>query len=257
METELTIARTLQGQCDTERAADSAVVLTHTSPEWSGKVHLSSGEEVSFTSEDLIPALRSGILADALRPNDKIDLNSIDKKGNNVIKTMSLLDFTKSDFNLRILFQPIWSYAMAGLKWGAIIGACLKLFAATIELGLVNPGLAVLFFIAIGACFIPRVGFVAVVILSIILTRLTGGNLFIMGLTSAVTGAILGCLPGMFVGGLIGRIKKDPMNCARDLSGEPKLVVLTGIVLPFAGAVALVLFYLLVLNPWLVQVLSS
>ena len=257
METELTIARTLQGQCDTERAADSAVVLTHTSPEWSGKVHLSSGEEVSFTKKDLIPALRSGILADALQPNDKIDLNSLDEKGNNVIKTMSLLDFTKSDFSLRILFQPVWSYAMAGLKWGAIIGAGLKLIETTISLGMVNPGLAVLFVIAIGACFIPRIGFVAVIILSILMTKFTGANLFLMGLTSALTGAILGCLPGMFVGGLIGRIKKDPMNCARDLSAEPTSVVLKAIVLPFAGAVALILFYVLVFNQWLIQVLSS
>jgi hypothetical protein len=146
---------------------------------------------------------------------------------------------------------------MAGLKWGALVGVGLKLLDTLIMLGSADPALAFMFLVAIGVCFIPRVGMIAVIIVVIAMAKFTRVNLFIMGLAAALIGAILGCLPGMAIGGIIGFRRKSSLSCARDATPEPEGLFVKAVLLPLIGGCGLFVFYILVFNPWLVSVLEK
>ncbi len=161
------------------------------------QIHLYTGEIVAISREDLVPALRSGILADAIHPGDSIKLTRTMKDGTPRIETIKLIDFVKREFSLRILLQPVWSYSVAWLKWGLLIGVAFQII--TLELPF----------------------------------------LWIPGLVSILGGGVLGAMTGMIIGGVIGLIRRDPMNCARDLSAEPSPVIVKSIILPSIGSAAL------------------
>jgi hypothetical protein len=81
-------------------------------------------------------------------------------------------------------------------------------------------------------------------------------NFFLMFLASALSGAILGCLPGMATGGIVGLIRRRSISCAKDASPEGTGIILKAIILPLASGGGLIVFYFLVFNPWLLSVLK-
>jgi protocatechuate 3,4-dioxygenase beta subunit len=140
----------------------------------------------------------------------------------------------------------VWNYAQTGLKWGIYVGIGLKCLDTFITLLRSDVMVAILFLVAAGVCFIPKVGIGAAVVTSLVMSRFTTLNLFFVFLGAAAVGTILGALPGMAIGALIGLIKKRS-------SAVSGWMITKALVLPLVGAVALFSVYFVVVNPWLAQ----
>jgi len=155
-----------------------------------------------------------------------------------------------------VLYQPIRSYAKAGLKWGAVIGIILNSISFSINIFPTNPIMAFLVTMGILVCFIPRYGemsFFLVLLLSFQYPDAV--YLFPTILLVALVGASLFCLPGMTVGGLIGWGRRRSIPRAFDAISESKSVLVKAVLLPFLGGCAVIIAYLYVvfqfLLPWL------
>ena len=82
----------------------------------------------------------------------------------------TVAELAQSRFDLRILYRPVWSHAMAGLKWGAIVGVGLKLLDTTVLLAAIHPSLALMFLVAVGVCFIPRIGWMGIALIAFMMS---------------------------------------------------------------------------------------
>jgi hypothetical protein len=76
-------------------------------------------------------------------------------------------------------------------------------------------------------------------------------------LSATLVGAVLGCLPGMAIGGIIGVSRKQALARAKDAEPEPAGLALKTVAFPFAGAGAVWGLYFFVFNPWLASVLAK
>lgn len=219
-----------------------------------------SGEKHRFFRDEVNTILRTGILDGNYKKNSIVLTYSKASNGKWRKMSSTLLEFVKHNFVLRTLYQPIWSYAMAGLKWGALVGIILKLLDTLLFLGSVDLTFAIMFVIAIAVSFIPRLGIIAVMAVLIIMVIFTNANInfFFMGLSSAITGAILGCLPGMAIGGIIGVYlsRKGAFLYAPDAAPEPKGIFVKAVILPFMGGLGVFIIYLFVFNAWLASFLE-
>ncbi|MHB8105305.1 MAG: FHA domain-containing protein [Dehalococcoidales bacterium] len=155
--------------------------------------------------------------------------------------------------------QPsvVWDYAQKGLIWGIYIGVGLKCLDTFIGLVQVNALIAILFLVAIGVCFIPKIGIGVTIAIAFAFSRFTGINMFGMVMGAGIVGAILGALPGMAVGGLAGLIKSKSMADANDIRPAGIGTVITAFVLPLLGAIGLFIVYFVVVNPWFVSLLEQ
>ena len=150
--------------------------------------------------------------------------------------------------------QPVsivWKYALVGLKWGIYGGIGLKCLDTFITLLRVNVLVAILFLIAAGICFIPKVGVGVAVVVAFIMSQFTGLNLFLVFLAAALIGSILGALPGMAIGAAIGLVRKRASADTADVPAKSGAVILKSLVLPLIGAIALFSLYFGIVNPWL------
>jgi len=145
----------------------------------------------------------------------------------------------------------VWKYALVGLKWGIYGGIGLKCLDTFITLLRVNVLVAILFLVAAGICFIPKVGVGVAVVAAFIISQFTGLNLFLVFLAAALIGSILGVLPGMAIGASIGLIHKRASANAANVPIESGPVIVKALVLPLIGAVVLFTLYFGVVNPWL------
>ena len=209
-----------------------------------------------YGKEELTTELRTNILEGKHEKDNGVVIHLKDEDGNWQQTESALDEFAKSHFKLQVLYQPVWSHAIAGLKWGAIGGVALKLLDTLIMLGSVDPTLAFFFLVAVALCFIPRIGIMAVIVFAFITMKFTQMNMFLMGLSAGLIGATLGCLPGMAVGGIVGLSRKNSFSLAKDASPEPDGLVLKAVILPLISGVGLIAFYVLVFNPWLMGVLE-
>jgi hypothetical protein len=66
----------------------------------------------------------------------------------------------------------------------------------------------------------------------------------------------LGCLPGMFFGGLTGWIRRNFIPKAHDAICEPVSKLILTIGLPLLGGTALIYSYIVYFNPWLISILE-
>jgi len=225
--------------------------------DWLAVAQTSSGEQRIFDKKQFIPALRAGILDGLFTAGSAVDVHVKAQDGTWNKTTSSLAQFAKGHFHLRVLYEPVWSHAMAGLKWGALVGIGLKLLDTLILLGSVDPSMAVLFLVAIGVCFIPRIGMAGVAMVSFMMFKYSKANFFMIGLSAALIGATLGCIPGMAIGGAVGFSRKKELPQAPDAEPEPDGLMLKAVVFPFLGGVALWSFYLFIFNPWLLSILEK
>jgi len=148
---------------------------------------------------------------------------------------------------------------MSGLKWGALIGIGLKFLDTLISLFFVDPVLAIMLIIVAGMCAIPRIGSgigIVSVIVPIAISEFVKVNLLAMFLAVMIIGSILGCLPGMAIGGIVGLARKKSLPLARDAKPE-RYVVLKAVVLPLLGGAVLWALYLFVFNPWLMNIMRK
>ncbi len=223
---------------------------------WYLKVLESDTKIQFYGKEELKTVLRKKIIEGDYDKNIKVEVHWKDKEGKWTKNDSTLSVFAKEYFHLRILYQPVWAHTMAGLKWGILLGIGLKLLDTAILLATVDPMLSILFIVAIAVCFIPKIGWIGIVAISIVMTKFSSSNFFLMAIAASITGALLGCFPGMAAGGILGILRKNSLPKAKDALPEPGTIVLKSVVLPaLSGGIAIVL-YLLVFNPWLVKVLS-
>ena len=162
----------------------------------------------------------------------------------------------KKHFAVGCLYQPVWSHALAGLKWGAAIGIILKSIDSSIGFYQTDPLMAVLITMGILVCFIPRYGIMSFFLFLFMASRYPDTELLLpMILTVALAGAALGCLPGMAVGGLIGWGRRRSMPRAYDAVTESRGVIVKAVFLPFLAGCAVIAVYIFVifqvLLPWL------
>ena len=210
-----------------------------------------------YAPDDLLEELRSEVIDGKLAAGANMHVYTKGQDGKWITSTQAVANFVKSIFKLNILYRPVWAHSMAGLKWGALIGIVLKLVDTAVGLMSVEPGAALCFVIAIAVCFIPRVGIVGMITVTVVMGQFYRGNFFMMGISAAIIGAILGCLPGMAFGGLIGLSKRRKLPHAPDAKPEGNAIALKTTLLPFVGGAVLAALYFFVLNPWLMSVLAK
>jgi hypothetical protein len=244
---------------ETENLAISSNRSLKDQMDWFVEIEDIIGAKRRYNKDDISTKLRTGILDGKHKKDSTVVIYSKSKNEKWNETTSALLEFARGHFILRVLYQPIWGYAMAGFKWGSLIGIAAKLIDTLFFLGLVNPVFAILFLLAIGVCVIPRIGIVVVIAVSMIMLNFTDTNInfFLIVLSSSITGAILGCLPGMTIGGIIGMYlsRRGAFLRAHDASPEPNGMFFKAIILPFIGGLALLIFYFVTFNPWIVGVL--
>jgi hypothetical protein len=224
---------------------------------WFIEVYQNNDELKYYDKENFISQLHQSILNNSISINNKLCVYAKTDKGTWGKKDFTIETFAKQHFKLGILYKPIWEHAMTGLKWGALTGIMIKLLDTLIGLASVDPLLAFLFLVAIAVCFIPRIGTIGVIAISFLMMKYSSANFFLIGLVAAFTGAILGCLPGMAVGSIIGFVRKSHLPLASDAKPEPKHYILTKVLIPLIVGVGLILFYLFVFNPWLLEVIQQ
>ena len=208
-----------------------------------------------YGKEELTTKRRTNILEGKHGKNDKALTHNKDERGNWQQAEFTLIEFAKSHFKLRVLYQPVWSHAIAGLKWGAIVGVGLNLLFTLIGLAHVDLAWALLFLGVILVVFIHRIRFIVVLVVVLLMHQFTEAFLFMTGLVAAFTGAILGCLPGMTLGGILGFSIKSSLPHAKDATPEPKDLFVKAVLLPLIGGCGLYLFYILLVIPWIYSVL--
>jgi hypothetical protein len=227
------------------------------------EIALPSGERQLFNKENGLAILRKGIIEGTFNATSTIDVHyKKDQDSDWSITNVTLAEFAKEHFELRIEYEhPIWTHALAGLKWGALIGGFLKLIDTFMLLHSVNRHLGDIFFMTVMmAIFLTlalRVGFenigsrvglenrpVLFIIAfgALIIFQLMGQMdmaqkqqmIKVIGMISgaASVGAILCCLPGMAVGGAIGLVRQKSLPRAKDALPEQGDLVLKTIVFP-------------------------
>ncbi len=209
------------------------------------------------TKKEFADIFRRNILEGTFTAACTVDVHVKTKDGKWNKTSSSLAQFAKRHFKIGVLYEPVWSHAMAGLKWGALSGIVLKYLDTLFLLGSIDPRMAFLFLVVTGVCVIPRLGMPLVIVVSISLYRFTKANLFITLLAVMLFGSILGCLPGMAIGGAIGFLRRKNLPVASDATPERSGLVWKVMVLPLLGSVIILGGYFGVVNPWFQQILSK
>jgi hypothetical protein len=225
--------------------------------DWFAAVQTVSGERRIFDRAQFVTSLHDGVRGGVFNLNTPVTVHAKSQDGKWNETTSPLAQVAKGHFKLRALYEPVWSHAIAGLKWGALVGIGLKLLDTFITLGSVDPSLAMMFLVAVGVCFIRRIGMVAIIVISIVISKFSHANFFMMGMSAALTGSALGCLPGMAIGGAIGLSRKKKLPRATDAKPEPDGLLFKAVVFPGLAGATLWAFYLFVFNPWLASLLSK
>lgn len=239
-----------------DRQVDPAIESLRKEKDWFIVIEGDDDSRHYYDKEQLTTELRTNILEGKYAKTNGVIIHYKVKDSNWQQTKSTLEEFAKNHFKLRVLYQPVWSHAMAGLKWGAIIGVFLKLADTFLMLLSVDAGIAFLFVLAVGVCFIPRIGWIGVAAISYFMFKFSRANFFFMALAAALVGAILGCLPGMAIGGIIGFSRKNSLSLANDAAPEPGGLLLKSVIVPLVSGAVLFVFYIFVFNPWLMGVLE-
>ncbi|MBN2829688.1 MAG: hypothetical protein JXR56_05165, partial [Candidatus Cloacimonetes bacterium] len=220
-------------------------------------IETTSGEINFYEVKELQTKVPSQIIEGIHSATVNSTVYSKNAQGEWVEKVQPLQKIINEHFKLKRLYKPVWAYATAGLKWGMLIGVILKLLDTSIGLFAVDAGAGFCFLIAIAVCFLPKIGFVAAMVASFMMGKYYNFNFFMAGLSSAAIGAILGCLPGMAIGGIIGLSKKDKVPLAYDFDPEQDAGFTKAVLYPLIGGAAVICFYFFTFNPWLMKIMSQ
>ncbi len=219
--------------------------------DWFIAAQTRSGQQRLYDKEHFVASLRAGILAGLFNSGTMVDVHAKAKDGKWNKTSAPLAQFAKGHFQLRVLYEPVWSYAKAGLKWGAVVGVGLKLFHTLILFCPTNPMLAIILFVAFGSILLtprltgPLFGVACLLFYS------AKTDFLDTSVSTLLVGAALGCFPGQAVGGIIGRRRRKALPLAKDATPESDNILLKAVVFPLLGAAAVWAFYFLVATPWL------
>jgi len=223
---------------------------------WLVEVQPQEGDFDYYNRRTFIDQMRNNILEGNYTMDTPVTVFVKPENGIWSSTNYTIKQFSRQHHKLDLLFRPIREHASKGLYWGAVTGVFLKLLDTTITLASVDPALALFFVVAIAVCFIPRIGFVGMMVIGFLLMKNFEVNFFLMAFVAAFTGGILGSLPGMGIGGLIGCIRRNNLPLAKDVKPEPGYYLFTIGFLPLLAGIGLIIFYLLIFNPWLIEQLK-
>jgi hypothetical protein len=225
--------------------------------DWFILIEANNEESVVYRKEELKTKLRQDIQAGKFNKDQHITIHQKVIGGKWNMKETTLIEFSKGHFNLRIIYQPVWAHAVAGIRWGVLGGIFLKLIDTFFFLLTRDLLTAILFLATIAVIFIPKIRWIGFIAMTFILAKFGSTGLFLTVLTSAVLGAFLGSLPGMAVGGIVGLIRKNSILLAKDASSEPSGLIFKAVIAPIILGCTLLIIYFLIFNPWLIQVLDK
>lgn len=212
-------------------------------------ITLRDGVEAGLVDDELPAALEAGIVDGTFRADMPVRCEVNAGDGNWVKSDATVRAVARNWLSTDALYRPVMSYALAGLRWGAIVGVILKLLDTTVLMAAVDPTMLVLWLLTLGAVFIPRVGVGAVILFSIFSAQAGAPNFFIVAGAATLTGGALGALPGMFVGGLVGIVRRDRAPHSPEAEHEGAGTVLAGVVLPGVAGLAVLAAYVFWLSP--------
>lgn len=218
---------------------------------WFISVENNNSEKEFFTKPQINVEFRNKIIAGLFNGKSSVQIFNKKEDGTWDSSNHVIEDFSKNYYKLGVLFKPFMTNATAGLKYGTLVGIVLKLIDSFIFLVMIDPRMALMFLISIGVCFIPRIGTIAMIFIGFLTAKLFPINFFFVGIIAALTGAILGCLPGLFVGSIVGLIRKNSTPKAIDASPESKLQTYMIPLLSAVGGTGIILFYIEIFLPWL------
>lgn len=236
--------------------------------DWYILIDSTDGKRIAYEKTEIKKRLRANILAGMHDKNSSAiifikrlpmfptrkDNRPLEQKWNQKVTTLA--EFGEKHFAVGSLYQPIWSYAKAGLKWGAIIGIILNSISFSINLFPTNPVMAFNVTIGILLYFVPKYGKMFFFLVLFLSFKYPDAGLFLPTvLVVALVGAGLFCLPGMTIGGLIGWGRRRFIPRAHDAVPEPKSVLGKAVLLPFLGGSAVIIAYLYVAFNFLLPLL--
>jgi len=241
-----------------------------TKKDWYISIESTDGKRIAYDKKEIKTRLRANILAGKHDRNSSAiiftkrlpmfptfkDNRPLENKWNQKVTTLK--EFGKKHFAVGALYQPIWSYAKAGLKWGAIIGIILNSISFSINIFPTNPVMAFLVTTGILLYFVPKYGKMFFFLVLFNAYQNPDAAFFLPTvLVVALVGAGLFCLPGMTIGGLIGWGRRRFIPRAHDAVPEPKSVLVKAVLLPFLGGSAVIITYLFVAFQVLLPLLYS
>lgn len=229
--------------------ADMRIEELKQATNWFLCVQPDQGEAKYFDAPAVTMELRQTILSGEYPKGTPVIVYSKNDQGQWSETKQNLISFARGNFGLRVLYEPVWAHAMKGISWGLRVGAVVQLLFGVLALNQVNPMAAFLLAVFGGALFIPKAGGPVVGIAAFWICK--DGQFWIisMALTAMATGAILGCLPGMAVGGIVGIIRAGSFPQAAE-GGDPSNVAVKAVLLPMLGAIALFAFHIIIVEPW-------
>jgi hypothetical protein len=236
----------LKDLIDIEIQECSEVASLKKETDWFVGIDEITGARRYYREEDLDAQLASNILQGRHKKNAAVVVHSRTSDGRWDRANTNLFEFIKCFFKFRILYQPVWAHMLAGFKWGGIIGIILKLIDAIEFIASIDPPLAFIFLVLMGACFIPCVRNIAVPAVSIAMVLFTNIIVFITLIVTTIIGAALGGLYGVAIGGIIGFVRNSYILKANGVAPEPESMFYKAVLLPLAGAGSLFALYLFV-----------
>ena len=196
---------------------------------------------------DLYDMIEEGKLAEDAEVSYKIAGNTEETKS-------TLREFAKTEFKLDTLYRPIWSHTWAGLTWGCIVGIVLKMLDTAAFLFMGDPLVGVMFIAALAICFIPRIGFMGFAAFFYFSFKMgIPGNLFLTVITSAAVGAILGMLPGMSIGTLVGLVRSRYLPRAPLVQESSGNAFICGFLLPLISGLTIILLWIFWITPMIID----
>jgi hypothetical protein len=243
-----------QNKSEPDKTESSEVITLKQLKKWFVGVEDATGATHYYDKKEVTQTLRSDILEGKYQKDNTTVLYSKKVDGKWEKTSSTLLEFSKKFFKLRVLYQPVWSYAMSGLKWGTIIGIGLKAVDSLIGLASADVVVTIICLLVLGLFFIPRVGPYIDIAIIIALSRFFD-IMWILGFYFgiAIVGIMLASLPGMAIGGAIGLSRRDTITLARDAPPESKNIHITAFVLPLVIGIVLIAVYFFVILPWMVS----
>lgn len=209
-----------------------------------------------YDKKEVTTALRSDILDGKYLKDSSTVLYSRNLNDTWQKTSLTLFEFSKKFFKLRVLYQPVWSYAMRGLKWGTIIGIGLKAVDSFMMLASTDIMATIMCLLVLGSFLIPRIGPYIDVAIIIALSRFIN-IMWVLGFLFGIVfgGVMLSSLLGMAFGGALGLNKRNAITLARDALPESKNILMTAFILPLIMGTILITTYFFIFNLWISTVM--
>jgi len=207
--------------------------------------------------------IRQAILEGKLQRTQEARVVIYNKKGENIGKWVSVEKIADRDYRTQILYKPIWAHTMRGMAIGWYVGFVLKVLDTAVLYFQINSRIGLLWTIFAG---VSAVGIVSkrlrwalpVALVIAIIAMFIGGGHFWIGILAAGIISFLAAAPfGMAIGTIVGHTRRHNLPIALDAVPEGAKPYILGIAVPLVFAAAFIPFYLLWLNPMIIEWLSK